>query len=316
MHPRSDKSASHRGSASVDAAWTSRWIRTATTAGRSRFVRRRIAVLAVLTATGVAVPRCADAPAPFAASSPAPASSVGAPRAPAGPTVSPVTAAELGASWRPGCPAEPGQLRRVEVNHIGMDLQTHRGQLIVNEDLVAEVIAVFERLYQLHYPIAKIRSVDHYPAAADELSMEDNNTSAYNCRAIPGSGRWSQHAYGRAVDLNPLFNPPSTPKVLSSRRTRPPTWTAAAPIPDSCTTGIRPCGPSPTGVGDGAATGRRPSTTSTSSGPDRRPAGQGSLRGGRSSRRQRRRSNRSRFITLTHAATKSWTNFSRASSAA
>jgi hypothetical protein len=37
--------------------------------------------------------------------------------------------------------------------------------------------------------------------------MEDNNTSAYNCRVIPGSGRWSRHAFGRAVDLNPLLNP-------------------------------------------------------------------------------------------------------------
>lgn len=175
--------------------------------GRSRFTRRRIAVLVVLTAAGVVLPCCANAPAPSAASSPAPAASIGAPRAPAGPTISPVTAAELGASWRPGCPVEPGQLRRVEVEHIGVDLQAHRGQLIVNEDLVAEVIAIFEQLYQLHYPIAKIRTVDHYPAAADELSMEDNNTSAYNCRAIPGSGQWSQHAYGRAVDLNPLFNP-------------------------------------------------------------------------------------------------------------
>jgi hypothetical protein len=37
--------------------------------------------------------------------------------------------------------------------------------------------------------------------------MEDNNTSAYNCRDIPGTGRWSQHAFGRAIDLNPLLNP-------------------------------------------------------------------------------------------------------------
>jgi hypothetical protein len=174
---------------------------------RLPFVRQRIAVLAVLTAVGVALPHCSDAPAPPSDSSPAPAPSVSAPTAPAAATVGAVTAAELGASWRPGCPVEPGQLRRVEVNHIGTDGQPHRGELIVNEDRVAQVIAVFEQLYRLHYPIAKIRTVDHYPAAADELSMEDNNTSAYNCRAIPGSNQWSQHAYGRAVDLNPVFNP-------------------------------------------------------------------------------------------------------------
>jgi hypothetical protein len=59
----------------------------------------------------------------------------------------------------------------------------------------------------LRYPIGKVRTLDNYPGADDELSMEDNNTSAFNCRDIPGTGRWSQHAYGRAIDLNPLLNP-------------------------------------------------------------------------------------------------------------
>jgi hypothetical protein len=109
--------------------------------------------------------------------------------------------------WRPGCPVEPARLRRVDVDHIGFDGQTQRGELIVHEDLVPEVITIFEQLYQLGYPIEKIRTVDHYPAADDELSMEDNNTSAFNCRGIPGTNQWSQHAYGRAIDLNPLLNP-------------------------------------------------------------------------------------------------------------
>jgi D-alanyl-D-alanine carboxypeptidase len=77
----------------------------------------------------------------------------------------------------------------------------------VHEDLAAEVVAIFEQLLQLRYPIEKIRTADNYPGGDDELSMEDNNTSAYNCRDIPDTGRWSQHAYGRAVDLNPLLNP-------------------------------------------------------------------------------------------------------------
>jgi len=77
----------------------------------------------------------------------------------------------------------------------------------VHEDLAAEVVAIFEQLLQLRYPIDKIRTADNYPGADDELSMEDNNTSAYNCRDIPGTGRWSQHAFGKAIDLNPLLNP-------------------------------------------------------------------------------------------------------------
>jgi hypothetical protein len=178
--------------------------------------KRRVAVLAGMLAAGVVLVQCTAALPPLAATpspsvtpspSAAASSSASAPPAPADATGRPVTAAELGASWRPGCPVEPAQLRRVGVDHIGFDGQTHRGELIVHEDLVPEVIAIFEQLYRLGFPIEKIRTVDHYPAADDELSMEDNNTSAFNCRRIPGTNQWSQHAYGRAIDLNPLLNP-------------------------------------------------------------------------------------------------------------
>jgi D-alanyl-D-alanine carboxypeptidase-like protein len=121
--------------------------------------------------------------------------------------VHPVTVDDLGATWRPGCPVGPELLRRVEVNYVGFDGQTHRGELVVHQDVVADVIAIFEQLHRMHYPIAKMRTVADYPGAEDELSMEDNNTSAFNCRGIPGSDRWSEHAYGRAIDVNPLLNP-------------------------------------------------------------------------------------------------------------
>ena len=181
------------------------------------FFGLRVGLLAAtIAAGGVLVQSTAAPPPPAATASPPaatpspsadPPSSTSAPSAPGGATVQPVTAAELGASWRPDCPVEPGQLRRVEVDHIGFDGQTHRGELIVHEDLVPDVIAIFEQLYRLGFPIEKIRTVDHYPGAEDELSMEDNNTSAFNCRGIHGTNRWSQHAYGRAIDLNPLLNP-------------------------------------------------------------------------------------------------------------
>ena len=177
--------------------------------------RRSVAVLAEMLSVGAMLLQCTTAtPRPAATSSPVTpplssvaSSSASAPPASADVTVQPVTAAELGASWRPGCPVEPGRLRRVDVDHIGFDGQTHRGELIVHEDLVSEVIAIFEQLYQLGFPIEKIRPVDLYPGADDELSMEDNNTSAFNCRGIPGTSQWSLHAYGRAIDLNPLLNP-------------------------------------------------------------------------------------------------------------
>ena len=77
----------------------------------------------------------------------------------------------------------------------------------MHEDLVPDVIAIFEQLHRLGYPVDKIRTVDNYSDADDELSMEDNNTSAFNCRLIPGTNEWSPHAYGRAIDINTRINP-------------------------------------------------------------------------------------------------------------
>ena len=120
-------------------------------------------------------------------------------------TVHLVSAADLGTTWRAGCPVAPTVLRRVEVDYLGFDGGTHRGQLVVNEEVVDDVIAIFNDLTRLRYPIEKMRTVEHYPGAEDELSMRDNNTSAFNCRIL-GDG-WSLHAYGRAIDINPLVNP-------------------------------------------------------------------------------------------------------------
>lgn len=153
---------------------------------------KRLGTLAVVAIAGGVLVQCTSATPP---------------KPPAPQNVHPVTSIDLGASWHPGCPITPEQLRRVDVDYLGFDGQSHRGELIVHEDLVEDVEAIFEELRRLRYPIAKMRTVDHYPAADDELSMRDNNSSAFNCRTIPGTGRWSQHVYGRAIDLNPLLNP-------------------------------------------------------------------------------------------------------------
>jgi D-alanyl-D-alanine carboxypeptidase len=154
--------------------------------------------LAVVLATAaVMLAQCADPPSvPLTEPVPSPS-----------PAVSPVTADRIGASWRPGCPVRPEQLRLVQVDYLGVDGQTHRGELIVHEDRVDDVRAIFADLLALRYPIEKVQTPERYPGAVDELSMRDNNTSAFNCRGIPGSSSWSQHAYGRAIDVNPLLNP-------------------------------------------------------------------------------------------------------------
>jgi hypothetical protein len=167
------------------------------------------------------------------------------------------------------------QLRRVEVTYIGFDGQTHHGDLIVHEDLTAEAVAIFDQLLQLRYPIEKIRKLDDYPGADDELSMEDNNTSAFNCREIPGSGHWSLHASGRAIDVNPLLNP----EIDRTGAFQP---TNAAPYVDRNRTdpGVLHTGDaavrSPIVVGAGAVTGELPRTISTLS-ADRHPSGGSSI---------------------------------------
>lgn len=95
----------------------------------------------------------------------------------------------------------------MELDYLGFDGGTHRGAMVVHADVVDDVVAIFGQLAAMRYPIEKMQTVDHYPGAEDELSMRDNNTSAFNCRPLPGSTRWSLHAYGRAIDVNPLVNP-------------------------------------------------------------------------------------------------------------
>ena len=176
----------------------------------------------VLTTLAAGMLQCGRTPPSAPVSSAPPAASTTKPPTPSGPppssptstspafapaAVHPVTAAELGATWRPGCPVGPELLRRVNLDYVGFDGQTHRGDLVVHQDVVADVIAIFEQLQVLRYPIATMRTVDHYPGAEDELSMEDDNTSAYNCRLMPSGQAWALHAYGRAIDINPLLNP-------------------------------------------------------------------------------------------------------------
>lgn len=173
---------------------------------------RSTVVLSVIALVGSSVlTQCASAPAPSVVATAPTSAGSPAPRAvPAGsrgPAVYAMTAAALGATWRPGCPVAPENLRRVELDYIGFDRQIHRGDLVVHEELVDQVIVIFAALKRLGYPIEKMRTVDHYPSADDELSMEDNNTSAFNCRPMPHGEGWSLHAYGRAIDVNPLINP-------------------------------------------------------------------------------------------------------------
>ncbi len=82
----------------------------------------------------------------------------------------------------------------------------HRGELIVNADLAVEVARVFADLYFDRFPIQRMETVEKYNSD-DDASMAANNTSAFNCRAITGGTAWSNHSYGRAIDINTVQNP-------------------------------------------------------------------------------------------------------------
>jgi hypothetical protein len=123
---------------------------------------------------------------------------------------SPVTA-QLAArmtptSWRPGCPVPLSSLRYLWISHMDFGGLERTGELVVHERDVGAVVAAFEQLWIERFPIARMRLVDDY-GGDDDASMAANNTSGFNCRRVGGSTTWSQHAYGRAIDINPVQNP-------------------------------------------------------------------------------------------------------------
>lgn len=98
------------------------------------------------------------------------------------------------------------ELRYLTVLHHGYDDFVHVGELIVNACVADEVLQIFKELYLMGYPIEKMRVMSCY-GGSDELSMEDNNSSAFNFRYMTDGGKLSYHAYGLAIDLNPKVNP-------------------------------------------------------------------------------------------------------------
>ena len=109
-------------------------------------------------------------------------------------------------SWRPGCPVPLEDLRYVTVTHLDFAGEKVQGELVVHADAADAMVTVFAELFDVGYPVRSMRLVDDF-GASDDASMDADNTSAFNCRAITGGTGWSEHAYGRAIDVNPVENP-------------------------------------------------------------------------------------------------------------
>jgi hypothetical protein len=122
-----------------------------------------------------------------------------------------------GVSWRPGCPVSLHDLRVVTAAYRGFDGRTSTGRIIVHRDVARDVLTVFRRLYTERFAIRRMVPIDAYDGS-DFRSIEADNTSAFNCRFVDGTTRWSEHAYGRAIDLNPIENPYVTSSGTTSHR--------------------------------------------------------------------------------------------------
>ena len=116
-------------------------------------------------------------------------------------------------TWQSGCPVGLGGLRYVTVSFWGFDRRPHTGELLVARQVARDVVQVFRRLHAARFPIEQMRVI-----SAADLDLpptgDGNITSAFVCRATRGSNRWSEHAYGRAIDVNPFQNPYTRGQVL------------------------------------------------------------------------------------------------------
>ncbi|MGW6004498.1 M15 family metallopeptidase [Oerskovia enterophila] len=148
-------------------------------------------------------------PAPQAPPEPATASpEPGAPvfSAAVGPVTPELAERMTPSSWREGCPVGLADLRYVTLTHRTFEGGVATGELVVHADVADGLVGVFHDLFDAGYPIRSMRLVDDF-GGDDDASMAADNTSAFSCRPVAGTDRWSEHAYGRALDLNPVENP-------------------------------------------------------------------------------------------------------------
>ena len=130
------------------------------------------------------------------------------------PLPAPVEAQLRGRFWHQGCPVSLSGLRLLSVSYVGFDAHAHAGQLVVGREVATSLGTVFRRLYELRFPIRHMQFAEIYGPKRD-WPADGDVTGSFECRqAVPspctggkGTGSWSNHAYGHAVDLNPLENP-------------------------------------------------------------------------------------------------------------
>ena len=110
-------------------------------------------------------------------------------------------------SWYKGCPVSISDLRYIRVKHHNFHRSEKMGEMIVHKDVANDIVNIFRELYEIGYPIRQMRLISDF-MGNDWKSIEADNTSAFNCRKTSTkNGKWSKHAYGKAIDINPIENP-------------------------------------------------------------------------------------------------------------
>jgi poly-gamma-glutamate synthesis protein (capsule biosynthesis protein) len=109
-------------------------------------------------------------------------------------------------SWHPGCPVPLDALRLLTLTYWGFDGRVHTGRLVVARAQGANVLRAMRTIFEARFPIRRMRLIEAY-GASDDRSLAADNTAGFNCRYVAGTHRWSAHAYGLAIDIDPLENP-------------------------------------------------------------------------------------------------------------
>jgi LysM repeat protein len=116
--------------------------------------------------------------------------------------IDPVTVGMV--NWDTRCPVAPGNLRKVWVSYIDLQGNYHNGSIIVRSDLAAATQRIFFTLFRWRYRIMAMAPMSVNMPGQTDMSIV---TAGYNCRPVAGTRVWSEHAYGTAIDVNPLQNP-------------------------------------------------------------------------------------------------------------
>lgn len=133
--------------------------------------------------------------------------------------ITPALRARMGDTHRSDCPVPLRDLAHLRLSYWDFHGRVRTGELIVAAKHADDVVSVFEKLFEARFPLERMRLVSSYDGD-DEKSMAANNTSAFNCRTVAGTDRWSQHSFGAAIDLNPVQNPYVTASGVSPRAGR------------------------------------------------------------------------------------------------